>query len=338
MSLAAIWFILLFVLLAGYAVLDGFDLGVGVLHLLARDEQERRISLNSIGPVWDGNEVWLLTAGGALFAAFPAVYAAVFSGFYIALMLVLACLMFRAASMEFRGKVDSPLWRTIWDRAFAISSLLLPVLFGVALGNILRGVPLDAQGEYTGTFIGLLNPYAVLIGVLTLVTFAMHGAVYLAGKTDGDQRTRAYRYANRAWCAFVVLFSAATILSWMAAPALYADLGGNIGAWFFLIAIAGGTIVLAVSLNNRRIRTAMVASSIVVGSLMGLAGAGLFPRLLPSIGQPDTTLTIYNASSTPRTLRVMLAIALIGMPLVVGYTALIYRVFRGKVVSTQDSY
>jgi len=338
MTLAVIWFILIFVLLAGYAVLDGFDLGVGALHLLAKDEHERRVSINSIGPVWDGNEVWLLTAGGALFAAFPAVYATVFSGFYVALMLVLAALMFRAVSMEFRGKVDSARWRTAWDYAFAISSLLLPVLFGVALGNILRGVPLAADGTYSGTFLGLLNPYAVLVGVLTLETFVMHGAVFLFGKAEGRLQARNRQYALIGWAIFIALFVTTTIASHWAAPALYADFSSNIAAWLFLALIAAGVIVLPLALLSHRNKTAMLASCTIVGGLMGLAGAGLFPRLLPSITDPSASLTIYNASSTPRTLTAMLVIALIGMPLVIGYTAFIYKAFRGKVVLSEDSY
>ena len=338
MTLAVIWFILVFVLLAGYAVLDGFDLGVGALHLFSKDENERRISLNSIGPVWDGNEVWLLTAGGALFAAFPAVYATVFSGFYVALMLVLAALMFRAVAMEFRGKVDSAAWRSVWDVAFSVSSILLPVLFGVALGNVLRGVSLAADGTYSGTFLGLLNPYAILIGVLTLVTFVMHGAIFLAGKTDGRMQLRVVKVALRAWLAFVVLYVLTTLATGMAAPSLYHHDGINYGAWIFMVFIVTSVIALPNLLRAKRFRTAMFASCSLVGSLMGLAGCGLFPRLLPSITDPAASLTITNASSTPRTLFAMLVIALIGMPLVILYTAFIYRAFHGKVVLSEDSY
>ncbi|CAN5502954.1 cytochrome d ubiquinol oxidase subunit II [soil metagenome] len=338
MTLAVIWFILLFVLLGGYAVLDGFDLGVGAIHLLAKDENERRVSINAIGPVWDGNEVWLLTGGGALFAAFPAVYATVFSGFYLALMVVLMCLMFRAIAMEFRGKVDSAKWRGVWDVAFSVSSILLPVLFGVAFGNVLRGVPLAADGTYSGTFLGLLNPYAVLIGVLTLVTFAMHGAIFLAGKSDGRMQLRLVRIAVRAWGAFVLLFVLTTVATALAAPALFQHDGINFAAWLFMIVIVAACFALPGLIRAHRFKTAMFASGGLVASLMGLAASGLFPRLLPSITEPGASLTIYNASSTPRTLAVMLVIALIGMPLVIVYTAFIYRVFHGKVVLSEDSY
>src|SRR5512147_1077494 len=174
MDLNTVWFLLIGVLLTGYAILDGFDLGVGVLHLFARDEEERRLHINAIGPVWDGNEVWLLTGGGALFAAFPVVYATVFSGFYLALMLLLVALILRAVSMEFRSKVDSPGWKKVWDWAFGIGSLLPAILFGVAFGNVLRGIPINEQGLFTGSFLELLNPYAILIGLLSLALFTMH--------------------------------------------------------------------------------------------------------------------------------------------------------------------
>jgi len=338
MTLQVIWFILVFVLLAGYIVLDGFDLGVGVLHLLAQNEYECRININAIGPVWDGNEVWLLTAGGALFAAFPPVYAAAFSGFYIALMLVLAMLMFRAVSLEFRGKVDSEEWRAIWDYGFGISSTLLAILFGVAIGNVLLGVPLAPDGTYTGTFLELLNPYAILIGVLALVTFIMHGAIFMAGKTEGPMQARMIMYARRAWLGFAVLFFAITVYTRWAAPSLFSHFSTNYIALAFLLLIVAGSIGLAITLRVSQLKIAMLASCAIVGSLMGLAAAGLFPRLLPSRTDPAASLTIYNSSSTPRTLGVMLVIALIGMPLVIGYTAVIYHIFCGKVVLHEDSY
>ena len=190
MDLNIIWFLLIAVLLIGYAILDGFDLGVGVLHLFTKDENERRININSIAPVWDGNEVWLLTAGGALFAAFPIVYATVFSGFYLAFMLLLFALIFRAVSMEFRGKVDSPKWRSVWDWAFGLGSLLPALLYGVAIGNILRGIPINSEGYFTGNFFSLLNPYSILVGLLSLVLFTMHGSIYLSMKSAGAHRER----------------------------------------------------------------------------------------------------------------------------------------------------
>jgi cytochrome d ubiquinol oxidase subunit II len=338
MTLAATWFILIFVLLGGYAVLDGFDLGVGVLHLLARGEHERRVSINAIAPVWDGNEVWLLTAGGALFAAFPAVYATVFSGFYIALMLVLTALIFRAVAMEFRGKVDSPRWRAVWDKAFGISSLLLPILFGVALGNVLRGIPIEHDKSTNIGFFALLNPFALLVGVLSLATCVMQGAVYLVGKTDGIMRQRSSRCAGIAYTMVVALFVLASAVLPIGAPVLLQSTAGLLPVVLLLILFIAAALVFPFALRHRRPSHAFVASSAMVLSMVGLAGAGLFPRLLPERGTPGFSLTIYNSASTPRTLGVMLVIALIGMPLVIAYTIVIHCLFRGRVVLGKDSY
>ena len=338
MMLATIWFILVFVLLGGYAVLDGFDLGVGVLHLLARGDKERRISLNAIGPVWDGNEVWLLTGGGALFAAFPAVYATVFSAFHIALMLVLCGLIFRSVSMEFRGKVDSPRWRTFWDAAFCVSSFVLCVLLGVAFGNILRGIPLSASGEFTGSFFALLNPYALLIGLLTLALFTLHGAIYLIGKSSAPMKDRLGRIARRMWGIVVALYVVATVATAFVSPLLIKTMLAHPVAWLVLPVLIAAIAYIPVALRNAAATRAFAASSVLIACMMAIAALSLFPRLVPSITDPAYSLTIYNSSSTRLTLTVMLIIAVIGMPLVIGYTAVIYRVFKGKVILSADSY
>lgn len=229
--LQSIWFGLIALLFAGYAVLDGFDLGVGIWHPFTRGERERRTLLNAIAPFWDGNEVWLLTAGGALFAAFPPVYAGVFSGFYLALMLLLLALILRAVSIEFRAHESTPAACKRWDAAFTLGSLVAVLLLGVALGNILRGIPLDAEGNYTGTFFGLLNPFALLVGVLNLALVATHGALYLVMKTDGPLAERARGWAKAAWSACLPLAAATVIIAAMqphlranytAAPVLWA--------------------------------------------------------------------------------------------------------------------
>lgn len=337
MTLNAIWFILIFVLLAGYAVLDGFDLGVGVMVLLSREERERRFFINAIAPVWDGNEVWLLTGGGALFAAFPPVYATVFSGFYLALMLVLACLIFRAVSMEFRGKLGHSLWRRVWDIIFGVSSLLLAVLFGVAFGNVLRGVPIAADGSYAGSFLGLLNGFALIVGLLGLAIFTMHGAIYLGGKHASSQ-VRLAKFAQIGWIVTVILFVGATAGALHWAPSLIAPALSNPVTWLGSVLLIAATLTVPIALGARRFRTAFVASSSMIGAMMALAAVGLFPRLLPSQNDPARALTIYNSSSSHLTLWTMLVIALLGMPLVIAYTAVIHRIFRGKVIITPDSY
>lgn len=338
MDLQAIWFLLVGVLIIGYAILDGFDLGVGVLHLFLRNEQERRISLNAIGPVWDGNEVWLLTGGGALFAAFPVVYATVFSGFYLALMLLLVALIFRAVSMEFRSKVDSPQWKKVWDWGFGLGSLLPAILLGVAFGNILHGIPIDGQGNFTGSFAGLLNPYAILIGILSLSLFTMHGALYLTLKTEGELRERMSGVASTFWVGTVALYTLATVSTFFVSPFLFRGMLSNPLFWVLFLLLLVSLISVPVLLKSGKFFAAFLASAALIASMIGLSAVSLFPRLVPSATNLDYSLTIRNASSTPATLTVMLVIALIGMPIVIGYTWFIYRVFKGKVEITEASY
>lgn len=338
MDLNTLWFLLVGVLLIGYAVLDGFDFGVGILHLLAREESHRRLTMNAIGPVWDGNEVWLLTGGGALFAAFPVVYATVFSGFYLALMILLVALIFRAVAMEFRGKVDSPRWRRGWDWAFGLGSLLPALLLGVAFGNVLQGVPIDRGAVYAGSFLGLLRPYPLLVGVLGVVVFTMHGAIYLTMKTEGSLRQRLVRLASRLWMVAIALYLVTTVATFLVAPHLFAQEAGGILFWIVLLIMLGAAMTIPGSLAASRYGRAFAASCTTIAGMMGLGALGLFPRLVPSSIDLEYSLTVYNASSSPATLFTMLIIALIGMPLVVGYTIVIYRVFRGKVVITPESY
>ena len=338
MDLNTTWFLLIWVLLAGYAILDGFDLGVGVLHLLARDERERRIHVGAIGPFWDGNEVWLLTGGGALFAAFPIVYATVFSSFYLALMLLLLALVFRAVSLEFRSQVDTPGWRRVWDWAFGLGSLIPAILLGVAMGNILRGIPIEADGTAAVSFLSLLNPYALLLGVMSLAMFTMHGAVFLAVKTEGDLQQRMARWASGTWIVFIVLYVAAFAATFFAAPFLFEGASGNPLFWAFLVLLLAACVTVPIAIRSEKFLRSFLASSVSIASVIGLAAVCLFPRVVPSSLDLANSLTVYNASSTPRTLTVMLIIALIGMPLVIAYTAYVYKMFAGKVVITQESY
>lgn len=332
------WFALFCVLVIGYAILDGFDLGVGILSLFNRSDGERRLYVNAVAPVWDGNEVWLLTAGGALFAAFPPVYATVFSGFYLAMMLVLLGLILRAVSMEFRGKVESLAWRRFWDRMLGVGSFLPALLFGVAVGNVLRGVPIDAEGEFAGSFLGLLNPFSLLCGVLGLVMILTQGALYMAVKSDGDLRARMLGIATRTWMAWVVLFVLATLYGIFDAAHLYEGTAGSPLFWLLFLGLLGSFLWLPVAIRGDQALRAFLASSLGVGTMIGVAAVALYPNLLPATNYPSHSLTVANSSSTPATLSAMLIIALIGMPLVIGYTVFIYRVFRGKVVLDADSY
>ncbi len=338
MDLNTIWFLLVGVLIIGYAILDGFDFGVGTIHLFTKNEEDKRLMMNAIGPVWDGNEVWLLTGGGALFAAFPVVYATVFSGFYIALILLLAALIFRAVSFEFRGKVESAGWRRFWDAAFGLGSLLPAVLFGVAFGNILRGIPIDNAGNFMGSFLGLLNPYSIVIGVLSLAMFLMHGANYMTMKSEGDLRERFVKLSGRFWILFIILYIIATFLTMFDAGFLFNGMTANPLFWILFILLLASILYQPVALKAKKYFAAFISSSISIASIIGISAVSLFPRLVPSSIDLNFSLTIYNASSTPRTLFTMLIIALIGMPLVITYTILIYRVFKGKVLLGKESY
>lgn len=336
-DLQTIWFLLVGVLLLGYALLDGFDLGVGMLHLfLGRDDTERRLLVNSIGPVWDGNEVWLLTAGGALFAAFPPVYATVFSGLSLALVLLLAGMILRAVSLEFRGKEVSRRWRSLWDRAFALGSFLSALLLGVALGNVMLGLPLDGDGAFAGTFLGLLNPFALAVGLSTVALFVMHGAAWLLIKTEGDLRRRAAAAARGGWAVFVACCCAVMALSVSSAPHLWRRFGPT-AAW-----LAPAALVAAVALFPRALRgsgrSAFALSATVAASGLAIVGLGLYPMLVPALGRWPAGLSIYGTASSPVTLRTMLVMAVVGMPLVVGYTVLTYRQFRGPVRLDKTSY
>ena len=339
MWLNVVWYILFVVIITGYLIMDGFDLGVGILHpFLAKDDQERRISLNSIGPVWDGNEVWLVLGGGALFAAFPMVYASLFSGFYMAMMLVLLVLILRTIAIEFRSKQPSARWRTTWDWVFFASSLGIALLLGVAFGNIMGGVLLDAQGNIGGTLLTLLNPYALLVGVTTVFMLSTHGAMYLAMKTEGEQQARVQQWIPRLMLIFFVLNTVLVIWT-VLAHELIADryLAQPFLALIPALALAA---VVAGWLMLRRGHTmiAFLLSAAMIAGLMFSAAIGLYPNLLVSSIDPTYNLTIFNASSQPNTLTVMLIIALIGMPFVLLYTAGVYYVFRGKVRLTPQSY
>ena len=337
LTLQTIWFLLIAVLLSGYAVLDGFDLGIGNLYLLGKEE-DKKTMLAAVGPFWDGNEVWLLTGGGAIFAAFPEVYATVFSGFYLALILLLMALIFRAVSVEFRGKSDGAGWRKFWDGGFFVGSLLISILPGVAFGNILRGIPVDATKEYTGTFFGLLNPYAVLIGLLSLAMFTMHGALYLAMKTDGSLRQRAAGWAKNAWVAFVALYIAATAATYAFVPAMFARYEESVLPWAFVAVAVVAIIYTKLALGKGSYTAAFLASAVSIAAVIGVAAAGLFPNMVPSTLDTAFNLTVMNASSSQRTLTVMLVLALIGVPIVLVYTTWIYRAFRGKITLHKEGY
>lgn len=337
-DLNTIWFFLIGILLIGYAILDGFDLGVGALHLLVKDDTERRVMLNSIGPVWDGNEVWLVTGGGALFAAFPHVYATVFSGFYTALMMLLFMLIFRAVAIEFRSKRPMKWWRQMWDVAFSVASIFIAFLAGVAVGNLITGIPLDAEKEFIGTFWGLINPYTVLVGITTVALFMMHGAIYGVMKTEGALQSKIRGWINNTIIFFIICYITTTMSTLIYYPHMIQHFKEFPA--LFVLAILN---MLAIANIPREISRgkeflAFLSSCASIAALLSLFAFGVFPNFVIASNNPEFSLNIYNAASSQKTLNIMLIIALIGIPFVLAYTISIYWIFRGKVKLNNMSY
>lgn len=338
MDLNTIWFFLIAVLFIGYAISDGFDLGVGMLHLLVKDDTERRIFLNSIGPVWDGNEVWLITGGGALFAAFPEVYATVFSGFYLALFLLLVVLVFRAVAIEFRSKRESIRWRQSWDIAYSISSYVITLLLGVAVGNVINGVPLNTMHEFIGSFWTLLNPYSILVGITTVALFMMHGTIYLVMKTDGELQQKVLRWVNNSIIFFVITYVSTTMITLVYVPNMTQHFKDY--PILFVLPLLNMLAIANIprEVHHNRFGWAFISSCASIAALITLFAIGIYPNILPSNPNPEFSLTIFNGASSQKTLSIMLIIAIIGVPFVLAYTAGIYWIFRGKVRKEELTY
>jgi cytochrome d ubiquinol oxidase subunit II len=324
MELHDVWFVLIAVLWTGYFFLEGFDFGIGVLtKLLARDRTERRVLINTIGPVWDGNEVWLLTAGGATFAAFPEWYATLFSGFYLPLLIILVCLIVRGVAFEYRAKRPEEHWQTNWEHAIFWTSLIPAFLWGVAFGNIVRGVKIDKNFEYVGNFWDLLNPYALLGGVVTLTLFTFHGSVFAALKTVGDIRTRARNMAVG-----VGLVAAVAALGFLIWTQLDHGDGGSLAAMIVAVVALVGAIG-AIRLGREGWSFAL--SGLTIVAAVAMLFLTLFPNVMPSSLNPDWNLTVSNASSSPYTLKIMTWCAGIATPIVLLYQSWTYWVFRKRI-------
>ncbi|WP_419662467.1 CydB1: cytochrome d ubiquinol oxidase, subunit II [Desulfosarcina variabilis str. Montpellier] len=331
MLLQSVWFFLWGLLWAVFFMTDGFDLGIGSLYpFLGKSERDRNMMIHAMGPLWDGNEVWLVTAGGVTFAAFPLVYAVMFSSLYSALMLILFALILRGVSFEFRNKVESMAWKRVWDGCIFIGSFLPALLFGVAFGNIFKGIPIDGDGIYQGTLFTLLNPYGLLAGVLFVCLFLMHGALWLAIRSDGDLAERSERLATRLWpvlTGVAVIFLVATYIftplydNYLANPVLFLvpliSVAGIFGIRYFLL--------------QKGVFKAWCASALTIVSCTFFGVIGLFPSLFPSSIDPKFNLTAYNASSSPLTLKIMLIVVVLFIPVVLAYQAWAYKLFSGKV-------
>ena len=333
------WYLVIGGLFSGYAILDGFDLGAGAWHLFFKKERSRRIALNAVGPVWDGNEVWLVIGGGALFAGFPVVYATLLSSMYIPFMLFLAALIFRAISIEFRSKEPMKWWRTFWDIAYSVSSISLAILLGVVLGNVLQGIAIGADYQYKGSgFWEFLNPYAIMVGITTLALFMTHGAIYLTMKTEGRLFTKITILLRRSIAFFMVSFGITTLYTLIYIPHLSDDFK-NDPRLFIVPILAFLTIAnLPRLIRKQKYRSAFIFSSLTVSLLLILVAIELYPVLLLSTVDEMYNIDIHNGASSKKSLGIMLWMALIGAPLVGLYTLFVYRTFRGKVILDETSY
>lgn len=338
MDIHIIMFALLGILLSGYGILDGFDLGVGILHFYARNDAERQVFMQSIGPVWDGNEVWLVTFGGALFAAFPNAYAAAFSGFYLPFMILLCALIFRGVSLEFRSKQKHKSWRDFWDFSFCLSSILISFLLGIAIGDTMQGLPVESHADFVGTLSDVFQPYPLLIGLLSVAGCAMHGAIYLFLKTEGELQKRIHSLIWTTFGVFLVVYMLATIVTLITIPTAVESFKRFPIAWVIVVMniLAIANIPRAIMLNKPLY--AFVSSSVTILGLTSLFGVALFPNLLRSTIKPEYSLNIYNAASSEPTLWIIFWIACLGVPFVLSYTSIVYWVFRGKIKQDEFMY
>lgn len=338
-TLSFLWYLVIVIAVVSYAILDGFDLGVGSLHLFARTDEERRIFLNSIGPVWDGNEVWLVIVGGALFAGFPIAFATVFSSFYVFSMLLLFGLIFRAVSIEFRSKEKSHRWRKNWDISFSLASLLIAFGVGLVMGNLIEGIPLNESKDFVGSWLGFVKPYPILFGLTSVSLFAMHGSIYLVMKTEGSLHNYLKNWVFRCVKVFILLYVLLTIYTFFEAP--YMTYRFREHPSLFIIPL-GAVLMIAnifAQIKKNNSGWAFISSCGSIVCLVSLFAIGSFPVLLRSSMNPEgNSLTILNSCSSVLTLKILLLIVLIGVPLVLAYGFYIYRIFRGKVKLDDHSY
>ncbi len=337
-TLNGIWFLLAGIFLVGYSLTDGFDLGAGALHLFTKDEDIRKTYMNAIGPVWDGNEVWLIAGGGMLFAAFPVVYAVAFSTFYIAMFIVLWALILRAVSFEYRNQKDSPVWRRYWDIAYWIGNVVPSILFGIAVGNAVLGIPIDERGVFHGSFLTLLKPAAILMGFVSLFMFVMHGSAYLLIKTEGKAFEFAKKSAIIGFVGFLIFLSLADFFIIATKPTLFNNFFEYPAFWVApLIMITGLILYFKWLVVDEKYNKVIWGSSLtIIGTILTIALAS-YPVFIRSTIDEKYNLTIWNSASSDLTLTIMLISTLVFLPIVIGYTIYVYRVFKGK-VSAKGGY
>lgn len=332
------WFLVFGAVISGYAILDGFDLGAGALHLFLKKENSRRIAINAIAPVWDGNEVWLVIGGGALFAGFPIAYAAIFSAFYVPFMVFLVGLIWRGVAIEFRSKEPGTKWRMIWDFIYSFASTVIALSLGLMLGNVALGLPLNEQHEFTGNWLSFFNPFSVMVSVTTLALFMLHGAIYLAMKTENRLYTKLSLLAKSFTIFFVVAFGITTLYTLLYIPHLSDRIRSN-PAYFILPLLMFLSIAnIPRQLNKGKWRYAFISSSITIATLLAMVALEVFPNLVYSTGNPVNSITIDNGASSAKTMKILLLIAAIGTPLVGIYTGFVFWTFKGKVKLNEMSY
>ena len=336
--LELIWYFVVCISVVFFTVLDGFDLGVGMLHPFTKTDHDRRIFLNAIGPVWDGNEVWLIIVGGALFAGFPLAYATLCSAFYTPIMILLAGIVFRAVAIEFRSKMKTPFWRFFWDGVFSFGSYVIAFVIGVLLANLVQGIPLDAEANFTGTFLGFFSPYAILLGITSIALFMMHGSIYLLMKTEGELHTRL-----RGWVMYTMLFFMICYFLLTMSTLIYNHyMAERMREFPALVSVAIVALLLVANIPRQVYKGndgwAFISSCFSIAMLFGLFGLGYFPHLILSSTNPDYSITLFNAASSELTLKIILTIACIGVPIVLLYGYYIYTVFKGKVRLDDHSY
>ncbi|MBS1602195.1 MAG: cytochrome d ubiquinol oxidase subunit II [Bacteroidetes bacterium] len=332
------WFLVFGAVISGYAILDGFDLGAGSLHLFLKKEQSRRIAMNAIGPIWDGNEVWLVIGGGALFAGFPIAYAAIFSAFYVPFMIFLVGLIFRAVSIEFRSKEPWAWWRRSWDIVYCVASIIISLSLGLMLGNVVEGLPLDDHQEFAGSWLSFFNPFAILVAITTLALFMMHGAIFLTMKTENRLFVKLHVLANNFIIFFVVSFVITTLYTLLYIPHLSDFFKAH--PMYFMIPLL---MTLSIANIPRQVklgkyRYAFISSAVTIALLLIMVALEVFPYLLYSPLKPENSITIYSAASSARTMHILLIMALVGTPLVGLYTSFVFWTFKGKVKLDEMSY
>lgn len=332
------WYLVIGAVFTGYTILDGFDLGAGAVHLFFKKEESRRIALNAIGPVWDGNEVWLVIGGGALFAGFPEVYASLFSAFYIPFMIFLVGLIFRAISIEFRSKEKMKWWRNLWDRSYSISSIIITLLLGTLLGNLIQGIKIGEGFVYQGSFLDLINPYALSVAVTTLALFMMHGCIYLVMKTENRLYAKLTIMVKNTTNFFIVCYLALTAYTLYHVPYMAKKFHDFPELYAVPVLTVMCVFGIKMLIRNRKYFKAFLLSSAAAMLLLITVALNLYPNILISTIDPAYTLTVYNGASSAKSLKIMLIMASIGVPIVAVYTTFVFWTFRGKVKIDETSY